>query len=51
MTNLSDLSFRCADCGDRFGNSRTLLDHLISEHPDRVERCRDGDAIGARSGR
>jgi hypothetical protein len=48
MTDLSDLPFRCADCGDRFSNSRTLLNHILREHPDRVERCEGGDAIGAR---
>jgi hypothetical protein len=48
MTDLSDPIFSCADCGDLFRNSRTLLDHLLSEHPERVKRCKDGAARGAR---
>jgi hypothetical protein len=48
MTDLSDPIFSCADCDDSFRNSRALLDHLVSEHPERVDRCKDGDARGAR---
>jgi hypothetical protein len=44
----ADPIFSCADCGDRFRNSRALLDHLLREHPERVERCKDGDARNAR---
>jgi hypothetical protein len=48
VNDLSGLPFRCANCGNHFRNSRTLLDHILREHPDRIERCEDGDAIGAR---
>ena len=45
---MTEPSFYCADCGEHFCKPQALLDHLVSEHPERVERCKGGDAIGAR---